>query len=561
MLDFLIDTLRANRVLLISATGMTVLLKLSSVLPALLLGQIIDSVTALEGSQAFNVYMLLVSLCAATIFQSIAYPLQTYQLVRLVQTTLKTKSIEWTGTMLRKEFEQFSALRLGGLIKSLERGITAHEKFLNFVITSGFPLMIEALLIACVFSYIGGIAPLLITTLLSAAYLLLYRYLVKWRQPFLFAVNEQEDQVSAKLFETFASAKAIKLEQACDSAPQPLYADYEEYARTATRVAGTGAVLGSIKILYLGLTVAALLAWGIYDRLSPSPQLTTGELIAVFSIVGMLVNNVSGLAEAYRTLDQFFVDKTTLQKVLALDALVEHTGDPFWESVSRLDLTTLPCVTDRPLSFSVHQSVAITGPSGGGKTTLLEALAGTLTRERRHLSADGREVRSCRMENYLDRVRYCPQHPSFLEGRFQHSVLFGKEIAPLTEVASEALELRDIMENRSIAEGANNISGGEAKRLSLLRLINRPGNFNLFDEPTASLDKATGEKVWELIFSSFNRKGLICATHDLTALPRFDRVIVIKQGRVIADGHWSELENEETVTEAVKEIANGDRIP
>jgi ATP-binding cassette subfamily B protein/ATP-binding cassette subfamily B protein RtxE len=192
---------------------------------------------------------------------------------------------------------------------------------------------------------------------------------------------------------------------------------------------------------------------------------------------------------------------------------------------------------------------------------LLEALAGTLTRERRHLSADGREVRPFRMENYLDRVRYCPQHPSFLEGPFQHSVLFGKEIAPLTEVASEALELRDIMENRSIAEGANNISGGEAKRLSLLRLINRPGNFNLFDEPTASLDKATGDKVWELIFSSFNRKGLICATHDLTALPRFDRVIVIKQGRVIADGHWSELENEETVTEAVKEIANGDRIP
>lgn len=100
-----------------------------------------------------------------------------------------------------------------------------------------------------------------------------------------------------------------------------------------------------------------------------------------------------------------------------------------------------------------------------------------------------------------------------------------------------------------------NISGGEAKRLSLLRLINRPSDFNLFDEPTASLDKEMGSKVWEVIFSSFNRRGLICATHDLAALPSFDRVIVIRQGKVIADGHWCELETVSPVAETVKEIA------
>jgi ATP-binding cassette subfamily B protein len=188
---------------------------------------------------------------------------------------------------------------------------------------------------------------------------------------------------------------------------------------------------------------------------------------------------------------------------------------------------------------------------------LLEVLAGTVTSGRRHLCADDSKVVSSEIDKYLGRVRYCPQHPTFLEGAFQHSVLFGREISPSVRSATDALKLRDLVENRSIAEGARNISGGEAKRLSLLRLINRPGDFNLFDEPTASLDKEMGSKVWEVIFSSFNRRGLICATHDLAALPSFDRVIVIKQGKVIADGHWRELETDSPVAETVKEIAEG----
>ena len=557
MIDFLNETLRAKRALFISATSMTVLLKIISILPALLLGKIIDNMASTEGVDASHVFLLVSLLCAATIFQSLVHPLQTYQLVKLVQTTLKEKSVQWTDNLLRKEFEQFSALRLGSLIKSLERGINAHEKFLTFAITSGFPLVIEVVLIACIFSYIGGTVPLLITTLLSIGYLFFYHRLVNWRRPFLLAVNEQEDLVSSKLYETFHSAKSIKLEQACDSAPQPLYASYESYARAATRVAGTGAILGSVKILYLGLTVAALLAWGIHDQLSPAPRLTIGELIAVFSIAGMLVNNIGALAEAYRTLDQFLVDKKTLQRALSLDALADSTEPVFLDSLSRIDLSALPSVTDRPLCFRADQSVAIIGPSGGGKTTLLEVLAGIVTSGRRHLSADGLKIGSSEIGKYLGHVRYCPQHPTFLEGAFQHSVLFGRQISPSVRSATDALKLRDIVEHRSVAEGARNISGGEAKRLSLLRMINRPGEFNLFDEPTASLDEEMGSTVWEVIFSSFNRRGLICATHDLAALPSFDRVIVIKQGKVIADGHWRELVTDSPVAEAMKEIAGG----
>jgi ATP-binding cassette subfamily B protein/ATP-binding cassette subfamily B protein RtxE len=99
MIDFLNETLRAKRLLFISATSMTVLLKIISILPALLLGKIIDNMTSTEEVDASRVFLLVSLLCAATIFQSVVHPLQTYQLVRLVQTTLKEKSVQWTDNI------------------------------------------------------------------------------------------------------------------------------------------------------------------------------------------------------------------------------------------------------------------------------------------------------------------------------------------------------------------------------------------------------------------------------------------------------------------------------
>lgn len=554
MKSFLMETLQLRKCIFLSATVMTVLLKITVIVPALLLGKIIDNLSV-EGMDVSSVLGLLVVLCFSIILQSIFNPLQTYQLVVLVQTTLRDKSMLWTQQIMGKEFEQFSSLRLGGLIKAVDRGITAHEKLLTFFITSGFPLTVELVLIAGVFAYVGGAGIFLVLLAISIGYMLLYRQLINWRRTYLFEVNRQEDIVSSNLFEVLQAGKVIKLEHACDRALTPLFESYAGYAQAATKVANTGAILGSVRILYLGLSTAGLLAWGIQDQLSVSPQLTIGSLVAVFSVAGMFLNSFAGLAEAYRTMDQFLVDDKRLQEVLSLDDLMGSVQTAPSQCLSSLSLSTGRPTTDEPLHFHSQQSVAIIGPSGAGKTTLMEALAGVAKARRHHLSFNGAQVQPSGVEAYMSRVRYCPQSPVFLEGLFRHSVLFGHEEAPMLARAIDAFELRELVENRSISEGAKNISGGEAKRLSLLRLINRPGDFNLFDEPTASLDRETGHQVWDTIFRHFPDRGLICVTHDLAALSRFDRVIVMRHGAIIADGPWFELENEEGVADIVSQIA------
>ncbi|MNC53765.1 Energy-coupling factor transporter ATP-binding protein EcfA2 [compost metagenome] len=81
---------------------------------------------------------------------------------------------------------------------------------------------------------------------------------------------------------------------------------------------------------------------------------------------------------------------------------------------------------------------------------------------------------------------------------------------------------------------AESISGGEARRLTLLRVLNQPGEFNFFDEPTAGLDAGSAERTWDLLFEAFQGRGLICVTHDQSALSRFDRVITLSEGRIVS---------------------------
>ena len=184
--------------------------------------------------------------------------------------------------------------------------------------------------------------------------------------------------------------------------------------------------------------------------------------------------------------------------------------------------------------------MAITGPSGSGKSTLLEVLAGLDVSSRRWLSFDDVPVPTVQACSHSQALRYCPQSPRFLEGVFRDSVLFGVDLCSQLHQAIQRLNLEAIVSQRSLSENASNISGGEAKRLSLLRLINRPRVFNLFDEPSAPVEPEMAGPVWDLLFESFAGRGLICATHDVEHLHRFVRVMVMRGGAIVADGPWSE---------------------
>ncbi|WP_414862166.1 ATP-binding cassette domain-containing protein [Pseudomonas sp. IT-P176] len=563
-------TCKNHSALLISTTVTIIALKILALTPPLLLGNIVDTLGNEEPSTLNTLLFLTTAFTLAGCIQALINPLQTFLLSRLVQHVVKDASIHWIAQLMRKEFLQFSAWRIGHFIKSVERGITAHEQLLTFFVTIGFPLCLEFLIVAGAFIYMGGAGIFFAMASLGVFYLFIAHRIIRWRRKHIDAVNEQEDELSAVLFNTLSSAKTIKLERAEHTATAPLNHAFKRYALAAVTVASSGGVLTGVKTLFVSFSMGGLLAWGILDQLSGEPSISVGQLVATFSIAGSFLLNITALTEGYRVLDQFLADQRRFQHLLSLpnfdDDIRAADINPLTPSTLVLgpvvvhDHEAVRLSINNSIAFTQGQSVAIIGPSGAGKSTLLEALAGLNVIVRARLSIDGMTLSSLNAQTHLKVLRYCPQSPQFLEGIFDRAVLFGITSSPGLKHAIQQLNLEEVVSERCLTENASNISGGEAKRLSLLRLINRPGRFNLFDEPSASIEPKLAAPVWDLLFQTFAERGLICVTHDVEHLHRFDRVIVMHAGSIIDDGPWCELSSKAVVKALLSDVATRDNL-
>ncbi|MFS0825788.1 ATP-binding cassette domain-containing protein [Pseudomonas phoenicis] len=521
------------------ALAATLFLKVATVIPALVLADIIDNLSTAPSS-----YELLGVLACLVIVQVCLTPLQAWALARLCQERVRQLSSQWCQNLLSKQFEAYGQLHGGTLVKVLDRGITAQERWLSFLIGTAWPIMAETLVLIVLFAYLGATTVLLGLVPLSLAYLWFNDRLVRWRRPHIEAVNAREDDLAEQWVDTFASATTVKLEQAEDAAMIPVRQTLACYADAAVRVASSGGCLQSLRILFIGVGSCGLLLWGMRDQASGSAQLTVGELVALFTLVSGLLAGVAQLAEAWRLLDQFRLDKRTLQEWLALPVFapigiasskLASEGDALRLMPCELrSRDTLQLQVTHPLIIGKGERVALVGPSGGGKSTLLHALAGTVNSLRGHVYLDDICLEQLDGKQQLTALRLCPQRAHFVPGQLPRSVLFDQphEQSQVNDWLT-ALGLDTTWYELGLDARATSISGGEARRLTLLRILNRPGAFNLFDEPTSGLDSDSATRTWDLLFDSLKGRGLICVTHDEQALYRFDRVIHLEAGRII----------------------------
>lgn len=528
---------------ILAALGATLLLKITTVVPALVLADIIDNLA----TSAASSQLLLGAFICLVALQASMTPLQAWCLARLCQERVKQLSIRWCRELLDKRFEAYGQLHGGTLVKVLDRGITAQERWLGFLIGSAWPVLAEAAVLITLFAYLGATSVLIGLIPLSLAYLWANDRLVRWRRPHIEAVNAREDELAEQWVDTFASAATVKLEKAEDAAMLPVNQTLSHYADSAVQVAHSGGWIQSLRTLFIGLGSGGLLMWGIHDQALATPQLSLGELVALFTLVSGLLAGVAQLAEAWRLLDQFRLDKRKLEHWLQLPSFGPACTTEAKSQDKDAGLSIAPCQLsardtvqlhiEEPLVLHKGERVALIGPSGCGKSTLLHTLAGTIFPLRKNVQLHGRCLASLDASEQFSRLRLCPQDAHFIPGPLPRAVLF--------EQAHDRAQIERWLERLGLSKDwyeldldarAESISGGEARRLTLLRLLNQPGEFNFFDEPTAGLDAASAERTWDLLFEAFKGRGLICVTHDQSALSRFDRVITLSEGRIISQG-------------------------
>jgi ABC-type multidrug transport system fused ATPase/permease subunit len=194
------------------------------------------------------------------------------------------------------------------------------------------------------------------------------------------------------------------------------------------------------------------------------------------------------------------------------------------------------------------EKIALVGPSGGGKSTLLKVLSGMLAAQSGNvLASDGKTYS---LDDVADISILIPQEPEVFSESVRYNLSFNEEF-PQFELqrALEICRIDHLLEKLShgwdstLEEAGLNISGGERQRLALARGVLRvPGkDILLLDEPTSSLDPLTEKQIFGNILHEFRNLTVVTACHRLALVPMFDTVVYIRDGRVEEVGSFPEL--------------------
>ncbi|XP_055361141.1 ATP-binding cassette sub-family C member 4-like isoform X11 [Betta splendens] len=204
----------------------------------------------------------------------------------------------------------------------------------------------------------------------------------------------------------------------------------------------------------------------------------------------------------------------------------------YWDQI--LEAPTLQNV-----SFTVRpeQLLAVIGPVGAGKSSLLSAILGDLSQESGVVKVKGE-------------LSYTSQEPWIVPGTIRSNILFGKELNPQKyNRVLRACALKrdmDLLPGGDLAmvgdKGAN-LSGGQKARVSLARAVYQDADIYLLDDPLSAVDAEVGRHLFEeCICGLLKKKPRILVTHQLQYLKAADQIVVLKEGQMVALGTFNELQ-------------------
>jgi ATP-binding cassette, subfamily B, bacterial len=207
-----------------------------------------------------------------------------------------------------------------------------------------------------------------------------------------------------------------------------------------------------------------------------------------------------------------------------------------------------PALSDVSLTLGRGERIALVGESGSGKSTLLRVLAGLYRADGGGFAVDGKHRPGIADLGAI--ATLAPQDPEIFAGSIAHNLTLGidYEAAAIRQACDLAM-FTPVVEclptglATQIAERGLNLSGGQKQRLAVARAIlaAQRSSLILLDEPTSSLDPATEAEVYGNLFAALGDACVVSSLHRLHLLERFDRVVLMAAGRIVAIGSAAEL--------------------
>jgi ATP-binding cassette, subfamily B, bacterial len=312
--------------------------------------------------------------------------------------------------------------------------------------------------------------------------------------------------------------------------------------------------LEKLRLAHAAVTVmliVALLAWGV--RLWQEGGATTGDVVLICTLGLSILNATRDLAVALVDVTQHVARMTeAIATLLQPHELRDHPeAEPLVRTGAAIAFNNISFqypggqqVFDRfSLRLQPGQRVGLVGQSGGGKSSLFVLLQRFYDTDQGSITIDGQNIARVTQESLRHAISVVPQDISLFHRSIRENIRYGRPNATDDEVLRAAIAARcDFIENlpdgldTMVGDRGVKLSGGQRQRIAIARAFVKDAPIVLLDEATAALDSESEEAIREALSRLMRGRTVIAIAHRLATLRNFDRVVVLKSGRIIEDG-------------------------
>ncbi len=473
----------------------------------------------------------------------------------LTSKMIKDIKTKYFNHILRLSHNFHTTNKTGSLISRLGRGSGAVENMTDILVFNMAPLFFQLFIVGLSLIYFSWASALtiLIITILFVTYSFIIQHKQQSSKLRFIRSQDIEKGFIGDIFTNVDTIKYYGKENIIESRFNKLTSLTR---KNALKYWGYFRWFDAGQIFILGLGTFLLIYFPLTSFLAK--EITLGTLVFIYTIYGNVVGPmfgfVWGMRGFYRSMADFqdlfeygkvkndIKDKPNASEIKIEKGTVEFKNVDFSYGERKI-------FRKFNLNIKENEKVALVGHSGSGKTTLVKLLNRFYDVDSGQILIDGQDIRDFKQESVRGKTGIVPQECILFDETVYNNIKFANPKATRREI-QRAIKLARLdkvikhfpkKENTVVGERGVKLSGGEKQRVSIARSILANKKILVLDEATSALDSETEYEIQQALKELLKGRTAIIIAHRLSTIMNADRIIVLKEGKIIQQGKHSEL--------------------